>query len=63
MELILIGYCALTVALLVVHLADYFLQSPRRQFARRENAGFTQSPTHRSAEPSPEVSQHFDRAA
>jgi hypothetical protein len=63
MDFILIGYCALTVALLVVHLTDYFLQSPRGQFARRENTGFTQSPAHRSAEQSPEVSRHFDRAA
>lgn len=61
MNFIIIGYCALTAALLVVHLADYFLQS-RGQFARREN-GFAQPPTHSFAEQSADVSQHFDRAA
>ena len=63
MELIIVGYCALSVALLVVHLADYFLQSPRRQFARREYSAFTRVPTLESTGPSPQVSQQFDRAA
>ena len=64
MELILLVYAAISLVLLVVHLADYFSERSPRSFALRTVPVSTEGPPPGVAtKPLPEPEEQYDRAA
>lgn len=63
MDLILSVYGAVTIALLAVHLLDYWMGRSRPLLAHHEDPAPIEGPPGIAAKPLPEPEEQYDRAA